>query len=57
MNNLKLPNSIDVLNTEIKRLQDEIKVLMITKGKYDSKLELLIGEHYTAIELLKIYVK
>ena len=57
MNRLKLPNSIDVLNTEIKRLQDEIKVLMIIKGKYDSKLELLIGEHYTAIELLKIYVK
>lgn len=48
-----MENSIKILEKEIKRIQAIIKKAMLSKGDFDRKLELLIGEHYTAIKKLE----
>lgn len=48
-----MKNSINILEKEIKRIQAVIKKAMLSKGDFDRKLELLIGEHYTAIAKLE----
>lgn len=48
-----MENSIKVLEKEVKELQELIKINMVKCGNYLSQLELLIGEHLTAISHLK----
>ena len=48
-----MENSIKLLEKELKELQELIKANMVKCGNYPSQLELLIGEHLTAIAHLK----
>lgn len=48
-----MDNSIKILEQEVKDLQNLIKTNMIKCGNYPQQIELLIGEHLTAIEKLK----
>ena len=48
-----MENSIKLLEQEVKEIQVLIKTSMTKCGDYPQKLELLIGEHLTAIDKLK----